>query len=66
MSILFVLIPLTLLLVVLAGWAFFWAVSAGQFDDLESPGWEVLRDERVRRDVGDDGDKGDAGAGRRS
>lgn len=45
MSILFVLIPLSLALVVLAGWGFFWAVSAGQFDDLESPGWEALRDE---------------------
>jgi cbb3-type cytochrome oxidase maturation protein len=45
MSILFVLVPLSLALVVFAGWAFFWAVGAGQFDDLESPGWEVLRDE---------------------
>jgi len=45
MSILLVLIPLSLALVVLAGWGFFWAVSAGQFDDLESPGWDALRDE---------------------
>lgn len=45
MSILFVLIPLSLALVVCAGWAFFWAVGSGQFDDLESPGWEALRDE---------------------
>jgi len=45
MSILLVLIPLSLALVLLAGWGFFWAVSAGQFDDLESPGWEALRDE---------------------
>jgi cbb3-type cytochrome oxidase maturation protein len=45
MSILFVLIPLSLALVVLAGWGFFWAVGAGQFDDLESPGWDALRDD---------------------
>ena len=45
MSILFVLIPLSLALVVFAGWAFFWAVGSGQFDDLESPGWDALRDE---------------------
>jgi cbb3-type cytochrome oxidase maturation protein len=45
MSILLVLIPLSLALVVLAGWGFFWAVSTGQFDDLESPGWEILRNE---------------------
>ena len=45
MSILFILIPLSLLLVAFAGWAFFWAVGTGQFDDLESPGWEILSDE---------------------
>jgi cbb3-type cytochrome oxidase maturation protein len=45
MSILFVLIPLSLALVVFGGWAFFWAVNAGQFDDLDSPGWEVLRED---------------------
>jgi cbb3-type cytochrome oxidase maturation protein len=45
MNILFVLVPLSLVLVALAGWAFFWAVGAGQFDDLETPSWDVLRDE---------------------
>lgn len=44
MSILYVLIPLSLALVVVAGWAFFWAVGSGQFDDLDSPGWDALRD----------------------
>ncbi len=42
MTILFVLIPLGLALTAAAIWAFFWAVSSGQFDDLESPGWSVL------------------------
>ncbi|HEX2493048.1 MAG TPA: cbb3-type cytochrome oxidase assembly protein CcoS [Steroidobacter sp.] len=50
MSILFVLVPLSLALVVFAGWAFFWAVGAGQFDDLDSPGWEILRDEEPHDD----------------
>lgn len=45
MNILYVLIPLSLALVALACWAFFWAVGAGQFDDLDSPAWDVLRDE---------------------
>ena len=45
MSILFVLIPLTLVLVVFGLWAFFWAVGNGQFDDLETPAWEVLIEE---------------------
>jgi cbb3-type cytochrome oxidase maturation protein len=44
MSILFLLVPLSLGLVVFAGWGFFWAVSSGQFDDLESPGWDVLQE----------------------
>ena len=44
MTILFVLIPLGLALTAAAIWAFFWAVSSGQFDDLESPGWSVLAD----------------------
>ena len=33
MSILYVLIPLGLLMLGAAVWAFFWAVGAGQFDD---------------------------------
>lgn len=42
MSILFVMIPLSLILVAGGCWAFFWAVDAGQFDDLDSPGWDAL------------------------
>ena len=44
MSILFVLIPLSLALVALGIWGFFWAVDSGQFDDMESPAWEILRE----------------------
>lgn len=56
MSILFILIPLSLVLVVLAGWAFFWAVGSGQFEDLDKPGWDVLRDNPATRPqpTGDD------------
>jgi cbb3-type cytochrome oxidase maturation protein len=45
MSILVVLIPVTLLLVGIAVWAFFWATNDGQFDDLDSPAVEILVDE---------------------
>jgi cbb3-type cytochrome oxidase maturation protein len=45
MHILFVLVPLSLALVGFAGWAFFWAVSNGQFDDLTSSGWSALVDD---------------------
>ncbi|HEU4485139.1 MAG TPA: cbb3-type cytochrome oxidase assembly protein CcoS [Povalibacter sp.] len=44
MNILFILVPLSLALVAFGLWGFFWAVGSGQFDDMESPGWEVLRE----------------------
>lgn len=49
MSILFVLVPLSLALVAFGAWAFFWAVNTGQFDDLESPAWDALREDDERR-----------------
>jgi cbb3-type cytochrome oxidase maturation protein len=44
MNILLVLVPLSLVLVAAALWAFFWAVGNGQFDDLESSSWDVVLD----------------------
>ena len=45
MSILFALIPLAMLLLVFAIWAFFWAVRSGQFDDLDTPAVRILLDD---------------------
>lgn len=45
MRILYLLIPLTLILVGIAVWAFIWAVKSGQFDDLEGPAHRILMDE---------------------
>jgi len=45
MSILFIMIPITLLLVACACGAFFWAVGAGQFEELETSAWEILIDD---------------------
>lgn len=45
MSILYLLIPLSLLLLSLAVWAFFWAVKNDQFDDLEGPAHRILFDD---------------------
>ena len=45
MNILYLLIPLGLIMVALMVWAFFWAVKAGQFDDLESPAVQILLDD---------------------
>jgi cbb3-type cytochrome oxidase maturation protein len=45
MNILFVLIPLSLVLVALAAWAFFWSVDHSQFDDLDTPALMPLSDD---------------------
>jgi cbb3-type cytochrome oxidase maturation protein len=45
MTILIVMIPLSILLLVGAGIAFFWAVEHDQFDDLETPKLLPLLDE---------------------
>lgn len=45
MSMLYILVPLSLVLVAFAAWAFLWAVNAGQFDDLDSPAWDMLADD---------------------
>lgn len=45
MTILLLLIPLSLLLVGAAAWAFTWAVRRGQFDDLDTPALDILRND---------------------
>jgi len=45
MNILYMLIPLGLLLLGIAVWAFMWAVRSGQFDDLEGPAHRILMDD---------------------
>ena len=49
MSIILFLIPISIVLVGCACWAFFWAVGAGQFDDLDSPAWDILDEDRPHR-----------------
>ena len=45
MTILLLLIPLSLLLLGAAVWAFIWAVRKGQFDDLDTPALDILRED---------------------
>ncbi|MFN0181785.1 MAG: cbb3-type cytochrome oxidase assembly protein CcoS [Gemmatimonadales bacterium] len=45
MTILFVLVPVALGVVLIAGVAFVWATRRGQFDDLETPALRILRDD---------------------
>ena len=60
MTILLLLIPLSLMLLGAAVWAFSWAVRKGQFDDLDTPALDILDDAPPRPSApalreGDDG-----------
>jgi cbb3-type cytochrome oxidase maturation protein len=51
MEILFLLIPISLILIGLIVLALLWAIKSGQFDDLEGPAHEVLMDDDNVRPV---------------
>ena len=67
MSILYLLIPLGLVLLGIAVWAFMWAVRSGQFEDLEGPAHRILMDDdedlRQQRSEEPDGDKSGSDSG---
>jgi cbb3-type cytochrome oxidase maturation protein len=50
LSILYLIIPLSLIIVAVAVGIFFWAVRTGQFDDLEGPAHRVLEDSDTEDD----------------
>ena len=45
MTILLLLVPISVLLLGIAIWAFLWAVRSGQYDDLDAPAVDILRSE---------------------
>jgi cbb3-type cytochrome oxidase maturation protein len=45
MESLFLLIPLSLVLVGVLAWILRWSVKSGQFDDLDGPGQAILMDD---------------------
>jgi cbb3-type cytochrome oxidase maturation protein len=45
MDIVYLLVPLSLILVFLIGAVFWWALRQGQFDDLEGPAHRIVMDE---------------------
>jgi cbb3-type cytochrome oxidase maturation protein len=45
MESLYLLIPVSVLLVFVIGGVFWWSVRSGQFDDLEGPGFRVLQND---------------------
>ena len=47
MASMMLLIPLSLLMLGAAVWAFFWAVDRGQFDNLEQPSRRALEEDPV-------------------
>jgi cbb3-type cytochrome oxidase maturation protein len=45
MEIIYLLIPVSLVLVGVIVWVFLWAVRSGQFDDMEGPAHQILMDD---------------------
>jgi cbb3-type cytochrome oxidase maturation protein len=45
MESIYLLIPISVLLVFGIAFAFWWSVRSGQFDDLEGPGFRILMDD---------------------
>ena len=45
MESLYLLIPLSVVLVFVIGVAFWWSVRSGQFDDMEGPAYRILMDD---------------------
>jgi cbb3-type cytochrome oxidase maturation protein len=45
MEALYLLVPLSIIIVALAVWVFFGASDSGQFDDLDGPGIRILHDD---------------------
>lgn len=54
MNVLLFLIPVSLVLLLLAVWAFRWAVRKGQFENLDAAAIDILRDDSNDRAPGED------------
>jgi len=50
MEVLYLLVPLSVALVLAVGAVFWWALSSGQFEDLEGPAHRILTDEPLDAD----------------
>ncbi len=45
MDILYLLVPISLVIMGIAVWVFLWAIRSGQFEDLEGPAHRILMDD---------------------
>jgi len=59
MTIIYVLIPLSIVMMIIAVGAFFWAVRSGQFDDLDTPALDILDDDEYPEERKPDSNSGD-------
>jgi cbb3-type cytochrome oxidase maturation protein len=58
MEILYVLIPVSVVLVFVIGAVFWWSIKGGQFEDLEGPAYRILMDDdlpKVEEGASDEG-----------
>lgn len=49
MQVVYFLVPVGFIILVLAIWAFCWAVNAGQFNDMQAPAHQVIFDDKEQR-----------------
>lgn len=45
MEILYLLIPLSIILIIIIAGIFIWSIQSGQYDDLDGPGYQILMDD---------------------
>lgn len=57
MESIYLLIPISVLLVFLIALVFWWSVKSGQFEDLEGPGFRILMDDDTPPLSGDNKEK---------
>ncbi len=65
MEIIYLLIPLSVILVGVIIWVFLWAIRSGQFDDLEGPAHRILMDDDSPRLTQAEGERESEGKGER-
>jgi len=57
MESLYLLIPISVLLVFVIGVLFWWSLRSGQYDDLEGPAFRLLMDDRDERPEAREGER---------
>ena len=57
------LIPIALILVVIIGFALFWAIRTGQYEDMEGPAYRILMDDDDPLIPGNEGARNPDGKG---